>query len=55
MEEPYVDLMKAVATAPTDLEAMFWSALADPTCWAPYLEELIIVDLEGPGDEPDDT
>jgi hypothetical protein len=39
--------------ASTYLEFLFWNAVYVGR-WEQYLAELMITDLEGPGDEPDD-
>jgi hypothetical protein len=45
----------ALDTAPTLLESYFWGFLFGCSSVEMYLDELLISDLEGPGDVPDDS
>ena len=46
---------RALHSAPTVLETLFWGALLGfHGGWRLYIEELEITDLEGPPGEPDD-
>jgi hypothetical protein len=48
-------LLRALDEAPTVLEAMLWGwLLGHPDAKRLYFEELMITDLVGPGDVPDD-
>jgi hypothetical protein len=43
-----------LAVAPTILENLFFAWLLGFSSWESYADELLITDLLGPGDEPDD-